>query len=99
MRSTSYCNSLASIASGFLLCLASAGSAADSYIDRVYHPYVEVLETEIEWRTSRLDKDTTTGRSASVHKLGMGKSVTERLFLETYVRFSISYCHVVNCIL
>ena len=47
-------------------------------IDKVYHPYVQPLEREIEWRMIESDGE-------QIHRLGFGKSVSKDLFLELYV--------------
>ena len=47
-------------------------------VDKVYAPYVQALEREIEWRMTDSD-----GRQ--VQRLGLGKSVNDRLFIEGYL--------------
>lgn len=47
-------------------------------IDKVYHPYVQPLEREIEWRMI-------SGDGEQKHRLGIGKSLSDRLFVEGYV--------------
>lgn len=47
-------------------------------IDKVYHPYVQALEREIEWRMISADGE-------QKHRLGIGKSVSDRLFVEGYL--------------
>jgi hypothetical protein len=52
---------------------------ADSLaIDKVYHPYVQPLERELEWRMISADGD-------SLHRLGIGRSINDRLFIEGYL--------------
>ncbi|MFW5451787.1 MAG: hypothetical protein ACKE9I_09320 [Methylophagaceae bacterium] len=59
----------------FLPCLAIADSSA---IDKVYHPYVQPLERELEWRMISADNE-------QVYRLGLGKSFSDRLFIEAYL--------------
>ena len=47
-------------------------------VDKVYHPYVQPLEREIEWRAISADGD-------QKHRLGLGKSFSDRLFIEGYL--------------
>lgn len=59
--------------------LASANAIADSSsVDRVYAPYVQPLEKELEWRLTDADGQQT-------QRLGYGQSVTDRLFVEAYL--------------
>ena len=62
-----------------------AGSAyADGVVvDRVYDPYVQPLETEIEWRSIIQFDDERPDREK--HSLGFGRSLSERWALELYV--------------
>lgn len=57
-----------------LPCLAWADSSA---IDKVYHPYVQPLEREIEWRMISADRE-------QKHRLGLGASFSDRVFIEAY---------------
>ena len=55
-------------------------------IDRVYDPYVQPLETEIEWRAVGLrDSDQDAWDSLQVHRLGVGYGFTDRWFGEIYL--------------
>lgn len=58
---------------------------AGSPIDRVYHPYVEALEREVEWRVSHLEDDPETNRWLQSRRLAYGQSVTAKLYLEAYL--------------
>lgn len=61
------------------LSLFSSTSFADGNpVDKVYAPYVQPLEREIEWRMTDSD-----GRQ--IQRLGVGKSVNDRLFIEAYL--------------
>lgn len=59
--------------------LAAPVSADGSSIDRIYDPYVQPLERELEYRVIH---DTTA--HATVHKLGYGQALSERWFAEVY---------------
>lgn len=62
-----------------LVSLPLVGLAADDVaIDKVYHPYVQALEHEIEWRIISAD-------GQQLHRLGFGKSLSDRLFAEVYL--------------
>ena len=47
-------------------------------IDKVYHPYVQALEREVEWRMVSSDGE-------QKHRLGIGQSLSDRLFVEAYL--------------
>jgi len=64
---------------GLLLSTILPSAYADgSAIDKVYHPYVQATETEIEWRMISAD-------GVQKHRFGLGKSLTDRLFVEAYL--------------
>jgi hypothetical protein len=44
----------------------------------VYHPYVQAMETELEWRMVAADGD-------HLQRLGIGRALTDRLFVEGYL--------------
>jgi len=68
--------------SGFSLGLAADGTA----IDKVYHPYVEPLEWELEWRMIHEDDNPITGESRrQLHRVGFGRAVSEFVFAEFYL--------------
>ena len=58
--------------------LPSPALASESAIDKVYHPYVQPLEREVEWRMISAD-------SEQLHRFGIGQSFSDRLFLEGYL--------------
>ena len=71
------------IALGPALLLASAITHADGLVvDRIYDPYVQPLETEIEWR-SILQSDDDLG-DFQRHALGFGRSLSDRWSAELY---------------
>ncbi len=72
---------------GTWLAMAATIAVADgSTVDKVYPPYVEPLEWELEWRAIVANKTPQSGeRRKEVHKLGLGRAVSEFVFLEMYV--------------
>lgn len=52
--------------------------ADDLTIDKVYHPYVQPLEKEVEWRMVAADGD-------YLQRLGLGRSLNDRVFVEGYL--------------
>jgi hypothetical protein len=55
-------------------------------IDKVYHPYVDPLEWEAEWRMILQDEDPATGQNRrQLHRLGLGRAVSEFVFAELYL--------------
>lgn len=68
---------------GFILCACALQEArADGLvIDKVYHPYVDALERELEYRALPQDK---AGGPDQVHMLSLGSSIGQGLFLEAY---------------
>lgn len=54
-------------------------SQADSLsIDKIYHPYVNALEKEAEWRMRSAD-------GQQQHKFALGNTVSNKLYLEAYL--------------
>lgn len=47
-------------------------------IDKVYHPYVQAMEKEVEWRLVAADGD-------HLQRLGIGRALTDRIFVEGYL--------------
>lgn len=70
-----------------LLSLFAAGAHGDgSVVDKVYHPYVEQLEWELEWRVTHEDENPITGvERRQLHRLGLGRAVSEYVFAEVYL--------------
>lgn len=63
--------------------ISSAVSADGLSIDKVYHPYVQPLERELEFRWLYFDRNA--NNNNQIYRLGYGQSVSENLFLEAYV--------------
>lgn len=59
--------------------IASSSLRADgSAIDKIYHPYVQPMEREMEWRMVAAEGD-------YFQRLGIGQSVSDDLFVEGYL--------------
>ncbi len=54
-------------------------------IDKVYHPYVQPLEREIEARSLYLNDGNDLLDGTKLYRLGFGKSFSERILAELYV--------------
>jgi hypothetical protein len=66
--------------------LVGAARADGLVVDKVYHPYVDQLAWELEWRLVQANEDPATGRERrQLQRLGMGRAVGERLFAEVYL--------------
>ena len=59
--------------------------ADGSIIDKVYHPYVQLLETEIEYRSRYQNDDDAELDDRQQYRLGIGHSLSDQLFAEIYV--------------
>ncbi len=58
---------------------------ADGFsLDRVYHPYVEPMEREIEWRTYAYPAGHDVRERTRVDRFGYGQALGERWFVEAY---------------
>ena len=70
----------------FLVLLLNSGSlAADAQVGRVYHPYVEPLEREVELRANVIDDSGYDSHSDQKYWLAYGFSPLERWFVEAYM--------------
>ncbi len=54
-------------------------------IDKIYHPYVDALEHELEYRVLAQDEQRGLVTSAQIHQLAFGTSFSDRWFGEAYV--------------
>ncbi len=79
---------------GVFLLLASLYSttayADGSFIDKVYHPYVQPHEREIEWRWNMKNDSGNSHKerlmdNARQHRLAYGQSINDRWFAEMYL--------------
>ncbi len=67
---------------GLLLLLPAAAAADGIVVDKIYDPYVEELETEIEWRFIYQDDDP--NPDVQKHFVGFGRSLSDRWSVELY---------------
>lgn len=70
---------------GFLLCATGAAMADGSTIDKIYHPYVQPQEREIELRTVIENNANSPAGDQRTLRLGYGQSFTDRWFGEVYL--------------
>ncbi len=54
-------------------------------VDKIYHPYVQPLEQELEFRTAVENNNGVTPGSRDIFRLGYGQSFNDRWFGEFYV--------------
>jgi hypothetical protein len=76
----------AALAATLFQALSGSVVADGSAVDKVYHPYVEQLEWEVEWRMIHEDENPLSGeKRAQLHRLGLGRAVAEYVFVEGYL--------------
>ncbi len=61
------------------------GVADGSAVDKVYHPYVDALESEIEFRSLFQSRDPVGRDFKQLHQLSYGRSFGQALFGEVYL--------------
>ena len=54
-------------------------------IDKIYHPYVQPLEQELEWRTIYQDEQPLAADDIWLYQLAYGRSLNDRWFAEVYL--------------
>jgi len=70
----------------FLLFFCPLVSLADGVvIDKIYHPYVQPLEQEIEWRAIHQDDQPGKSDNIQLHRFAYGRSLNDRWFAEFYL--------------
>ncbi len=70
----------------FILCPLAARVLADGLVvDKVYHPYVDALEKEIEIRSVFQDPQPGLTNKAQVHQFSFGTSLSDKVFAEFYL--------------
>jgi len=70
----------------FILFISSIAFADGSFIDKVYHPYVQPNERELEWRWNvQKDNDDRLQDNAHKHRFAYGQSINENWFAEFYL--------------
>jgi len=60
-------------------------SADGNSVDKVYHPYVLPMETEIEWRAISQQDDDDAFDKQQIHRFGIGASFFDNWFTEIYL--------------
>ena len=73
------------LCSSVLLIQADQGKASGVVIDKIYHPYVQPLEQEFEWRGIVQDQQPGVPDNLQVQRFAYGRSVNDRWFLEFYL--------------
>ena len=68
-----------------LFCWAGQVLADGIVIDKVYHPYVQPLERELEWRTIYQDRQPGVADDTWLYQLAYGRSINDRWFAEFYL--------------
>lgn len=69
---------------GYLVTDGSQLLADGTVVDKVYHPYVDALENEMELRILHQDPDPSIANPQQIHRLSLGRSITDRVFAELY---------------
>lgn len=68
-----------------LAALAAGNACADGIvIEKVYHPYVDALERELEYRLILPDPQQAVATPEQLHQLSLGTAVGESVFIEAY---------------
>tara|TARA_R110001583_G_scaffold5249_7_gene28660 strand:- start:941 stop:1672 length:732 start_codon:yes stop_codon:yes gene_type:complete len=69
-----------------LLCVLSGPILADGLaVDKIYAPYVNLLEKEVEYRISRAEGGVQAPDGVLIQRLGFGAAVSDTLALEAYI--------------
>ncbi len=68
-----------------LVIYASVANADGMIIDKVYHPYVDALENELEYRSVFPGGNTDYVKYDQLHQLSLGSSLGEQFFAEVYL--------------
>ncbi len=70
---------------GLVLCQSGEVTADGTVIDKVYHPYVQPLERELELRSSIEQDSADNAREMQIYRLGYGQSLNDDWFAEGYL--------------
>ncbi len=54
-------------------------------VDKVYHPYVQPLETEIEYRSVLQTDGNPLEDGVAMHRFAIGRAISDRVFVEAYL--------------
>ncbi len=83
------------ISTSIILLFAAFQCIAYSAVDKIYHPYVETNTWEVETRAiSELDNEL--AANLSVYRLGIGKDITDNLFVEFYAIGNKDNSHTID---
>jgi hypothetical protein len=76
----------ANVMATIAMLLVNGGAFADGpVVDKIYDPYVQALERELEYRFTTQNDDDDSLDSLQIHRLGFGMSWSDRWFTEIYV--------------
>jgi len=70
---------------GMLISWPGQSPASGIIIDKIYHPYVQPLEQELEWRTIYQDEQPFAADDIWLYQLAYGRSLNDRWFAEVYL--------------
>jgi len=70
---------------GLVIFQAGEATADGTVIDKVYHPYVQPLEREFEFRSSIEHDNADNASEAGIYRLGYGQSLNDSWFAEGYL--------------
>jgi hypothetical protein len=82
-RTNTLCKHGVFIAIGSALSLTAI--ADGNTVDKVYHPYVDALEQELEWRTIYQDDQPEVSNHRQLHRFAYGRAFGDRWFGEIYL--------------
>lgn len=71
---------LAALIAGPGVCLADG-----IVVSKIYHPYVQPLEQELEWRALFQDEQPSVADNTRLYQMAYGRSLSDRWFVEFYV--------------
>lgn len=66
-------------------CISTPAFADGNSVDKIYHPYVLYMETEVEWRAIFQNDDTEALDNRQLHRLAIGSSFFENWFTDIYL--------------
>lgn len=79
-------NSGISLWLGLACCMTFSVCIADgNTVDKIYHPYVDALEQELEWRTIYQDNQPGANDHRQLHRFSYGRAFSDRWFGEIYL--------------
>jgi len=70
---------------GVLLLCSGQSLQAGTVIDKIYHPYVQPLEQELEYRMIHQDEQPSAADNTWFYQLAYGRSLNDRWFAEVYL--------------